>query len=143
MKILETNKEWLCLTYIVSLWAFFFHFWGQTSGSFQWHDFFSAPNFYAIFWWWDKFSHLFTAIAISMIIQNFNLPHKFKFKPLFTFIIAGVLFTEWEHMEYILADSLGWMEISFWDTMVDIKNNICGVVIGMYAYEKVVLKGVD
>ena len=55
----------------------------------------------------------------------------------------GVLFTEWEHAEYLLADSLAWMEISFWDTVVDIKNNLCGVVISMYAYEKIVTKGVD
>ena len=146
MRLLESNRSWVVITALSGILAPLIHLFGQTAGFT--HDYFSEPNYYHT--WpnnrcprFDQITHVFSSYAVCNIIQNFNLPGRFYFKDVFSFLISVGFQLLWEFAEWLVAPWMGWVHIDPMDTIFDLKNNSLGAIASLYLYHKVVLAGVD
>jgi len=108
--ILDTSYEWIYFTGFVGLIAIGIHLLAEYN--LHWYD--VTPI--------DRFTHAISGMAITAIVLNFNLTNQRKFYYTIAIASSWAAFIGWELFEaiFVYLNPDGFIEISNWDTAVDL-----------------------
>lgn len=134
---LETSPFFIYITAITTLLAVLVHLTAQTY--FFTSSYFEEPNLYDVWPRIDEITHALSAMALTAVLCNFNLP-SFRWKWIITLIFSFILGSLWETAEYLTAPYWGWIKIATSDTLLDLWQDFLGASFMVLLYSHLVRK---
>lgn len=135
---LETSEVFIYITIAISLTAVLVHLTAQTF--FFTSSYFEEPNLYHIWPRIDQITHALSAMALTAVLCNFNLPYSLKKKWVVGLALSFVLGLLWEAAEYLTAPYWGWIKIATADTLLDLWQDFLGASFSVLLYSHLVRK---
>ena len=118
VEVLDTSYEWIYFTGFIGFTAIGIHLLAEYN--LHWYD--VTPI--------DRFTHAISGMAITAIVLNFNLTSQRKFYYTIAIAASWIAFIGWELFEaiFVYLNPDGFIEISNWDTAVDLWIDFLGSV---------------